>query len=216
MQAIQGCVSFLYHPNSLSNSTQYIGITHFSENVDFIDLFLRKDVSSLSRARAFLWLCYHYLEARSDSDEDYDEEGTANPFADHRRGNTPSFIFLSKAEVSHENVDPQEEKLLAEKLVAQRAEKLRIQGAKDKEKGPGKISVAGSVAGDEEDEIVEETQPKAKRSSRKTKASLIKEKKAAADKARRSKAKEPIQERVPSPIHVPQSDDEYDRHLSQS
>lgn len=181
-------------------------------------MFLRKDVSSLSRGRAFLWLCYHYLEARTDSDEDYDEEGPSNPFADHRRGNTPIFVFLSKAEVAQENVDPAEEKLLAEKLVAQRAEKLRIQGAKEsnKDKGPSKLSVAGSTAGDEEDEIVEEAQPKVKRSSRKSKASLIKEKKAAADKARRSKAKEPILELVSSPVPLPRSDDDYDRYISQS
>lgn len=219
--AVRVCASSF---NDVANITKPVGNAHFSENIDFIDLFLRKDVSSVSRGRAFLWLCYHYLEAPSaDSDEDYDDEGPANPFADHRRGNSPTFVFLSEAEVAQENVDPEEEKILAEKLVAQRADKLRIQGAKEsnKDKGPSKLSVAGSVAGDEEDEVVasiEETKPKGKRGSRKIKASLItKERKAAADKPRRSRLKDPIHEREPhSPVPAPQSDDEYDQYPSQS
>jgi Ino eighty subunit 1 len=211
-------------PSDVSNSIQSIGLAHFSENIDFIDLFIRKDVSSVSRGRAFLWLCYHYLEAPStDGDDDYDEEGPANPFADHRRGNIPTFVLLSESEIMQENVDPEEEKILAGKLVAQRAEKLRIQGAKEsnKDKGPGKISVAGSVVGDEEDEIApsaEEAKPKGKRGSGKIKASLAtKERKAVAEKLRQTRLKDQTRElEVHSPVPAPRSDDEYIQFPSQS
>ncbi|KAG6845960.1 hypothetical protein H0H87_011008 [Tephrocybe sp. NHM501043] len=109
-----------------------IGHAHFSDKLDFIDLFTRENVSSISRARAFLWLCFHYLEsAVEDSDDDYDDDGPTNPFADNRRGNFPTFSFLSDAEILQENLDPDEEKALAAKLVAQRVEILKTQGTKE-------------------------------------------------------------------------------------
>ncbi|KAG6861207.1 hypothetical protein C0995_002556 [Termitomyces sp. Mi166 len=112
-----------------------IGRTHFSEKLDFTDLFIRETLSSLSRARAFLWLCYHYLESSvENNDDDYDDDSPTNPFADSRRGNIPTIIHLSDAEIAQENVDSEEEKTLAEKLVMQRLEILKTQGAKESSK----------------------------------------------------------------------------------
>ncbi|KAF9457100.1 hypothetical protein BDZ94DRAFT_1326526 [Collybia nuda] len=203
----------------LANHSAPIGSAHFTENLDFIDLFLRKDVSSVSRGRAFLWLCYHYLEVPStNNDDDYDDEGLANPFADQRRGNTPTFIFLSETEVAQENVDPEDEKTLAEKLVAQRAEKLRIQGTKEsnKDKSLSKPLVVGSVVGDEEDRAIantEENKPKGKRGTAKAKASLVvKEKKATTEKPPRSRLIETLHE---TGFPLFRSDDEYDVYSSQ-
>lgn len=202
---------------------QPIGHLHFSENLDFIDLFLRDNVSSLSRAQAFLWLCYHYLEAPlADSDDDYDDDGPSNPFTENRRGNTPTFVFLSDAEVEQENVDPEEEKDLATKLVAQRAEILRTQGAKEATKASGKTSGAGSVMGDDDEEpvsIPEEAKPKAKRGAVNPRNSATaKEKKAAAAALRRLRLKEAKAKERQQLLAVPvvESDEEYDTPAPQS
>ena len=59
-------------------------------------------ISSQSRARAFLWLCYHYHEA-----------STPNPFAQDDSEGTPDrvppFVALTEAEVKAENIDTAEE-----------------------------------------------------------------------------------------------------------
>src|SRR4051812_3438617 len=48
---------------------------HFPPGTDFFDLVMRTDLSSESRARAFLWLMWFYLES------DFTEEGAEeNPF----------------------------------------------------------------------------------------------------------------------------------------
>ncbi|KAF5377568.1 hypothetical protein D9615_005225 [Tricholomella constricta] len=177
----------------LANHSAPIGHLHFSDNLDFVDLFLRENVSSLSRARAFLWLCYHYLESPvTGSDDDYDDDSPSNPFGDNRRGNTPTFMFISDAEIAQENVDPEDEKALAEKLVTQRAEILRTQGAKETVK-QSKASTTGSTIGDDEEESIhknEEAKPKGRRGAGKAKSTTAKEKKAASAAQRRLRLKE--------------------------
>jgi len=175
--------------------SQPIGHRHFSGNLDFIDLFSRENVSSLSRARAFLWLCYHYLESpSSDSDDDYDGEGLCNPFNDSRGRDAPTFIFLSESEVAQENVDPDDEKILGEKLVLQRTDILKAQGAKESHKIQERPSAAGSIIGDDDDEFIhdmDEANLKGKHPSGKSKSSAsAKEKKAAASALRRLRLKE--------------------------
>ncbi|KAF8078411.1 hypothetical protein FPV67DRAFT_1465168 [Lyophyllum atratum] len=201
----------------LANHSAPTGHLHFSDKLDFIDLFIRENVSSLSRAQAFLWLCYHYLESPvADNDDDYDDDGLCNPFADSRRGNTPTLVFLSDSEANKENVDPDEEKTLAEKLVAQRADILKSHGAKETVK-QSKTSAAGSVMGDEDDDSIqksEETKPKGKRGAAdKAKTSATaKQKKAASAALRRLRLKEAkAREReISTPPAAPESDDEYD------
>jgi Ino eighty subunit 1 len=192
-------------------SAQAISQAHFSHQLDFIDIFLRRDISSLSRAHAFLWLCYHYLEGPStDIDDNYDDDGPSNPFADHRRGNMPSLVFLSETETAQENNDPPEEIALAGKLVAQRAEILRSHEEKESNKALITAS-AMSLGGDEE--VVHdntETKMKGRRGSAKSKASTSKVKKAAG-KSRRSKLKEETgtaEGELCTP--APESDDGYD------
>ncbi|KAI0757166.1 hypothetical protein C8Q80DRAFT_1215869 [Daedaleopsis nitida] len=80
-----------------------IARTHFPPRapVEFLDLFTPVHVSSPSRARAFLWLCYHYHEAAS-----------PNPFSDAPDSNSdrvPPFVLLNKEEAEAENVDSAEE-----------------------------------------------------------------------------------------------------------
>ncbi|RDB28397.1 Ino eighty subunit 1 [Hypsizygus marmoreus] len=202
----------------LANHSASIGHSHFLDTIDFMDIFLRDKVSSASRARAFLWLCYHYLEAPAvDNDDDYDDEIPSNPFADSRRGNTPTFIFLSEAEVAQENVDPEGEKVLAEKLVAQRADILRSHGARNSSSKAAHGKPSDSIVGDDEEEPSPniEVKQKGKRSA-KPKALATpasgKGKKAVSAALRRLRLKEEKarerEETASAP--APESDDGYD------
>ena len=88
---------------------------HFGcQDIDFLDLFLPIKISSPSRARAFLWLAFHYHEAPS-----------VNPFDDqHARkhlGLIPELVPLSAEEFEKENVDQEDERNYAAKMT-----KLRI------------------------------------------------------------------------------------------
>ena len=84
---------------------------HFPLNHDFYDLIMRTNLSSASRATAFLWLMWFYLES------DFTEEGAdENPFGpgvdydlDVRNQGVPRFEVLSKEEEEAENFDSPEE-----------------------------------------------------------------------------------------------------------
>lgn len=71
--------------------------------MEFLDLFLPINLSSSSRAQAFLWLIFHYLsppDAMNPFDDDYSR---AHP------GKVPRMISLSREEQLRENQDPIEE-----------------------------------------------------------------------------------------------------------
>lgn len=84
---------------------------HFPPPRDFYDLIMRTSLSSASRARAFLWLMWFYLES------DFTEEGAEeNPFGagvdygvDVRNQGVPEFDYLSQEQQDAENIDSQEE-----------------------------------------------------------------------------------------------------------
>ena len=83
---------------------------HFGcQDIDFLDLFLPIKISSPSRARAFLWLAFHYYEAPS-----------VNPFDDQRSrkhvGLIPELVPLSEEEFEKENIDPEDETNYATKM----------------------------------------------------------------------------------------------------
>lgn len=108
---------------------------------------MRTDLSSASRAKAFLWLCFNYLESPvMDSEDDYDSDVIVNPFGDPRKDGKPSFVHLTAEEAASENVDPEDELRLAEKLIEHRSNLL--QGLQSKEKVS---STSGSVIGDIDD-----------------------------------------------------------------
>ncbi len=65
-------------------------------------MFTPVPISSESRARAFLWLCYHYHEAPSDNPYD-DGQASGN---DER---APRLVNLTPHAAERENVDTQEE-----------------------------------------------------------------------------------------------------------
>lgn len=85
---------------------------HFPPGRDFYDLIMGEDLSSASRARAFLWLMWFYLES------DFTEEGAdENPFGpgvdydtDVRNQGVPRFEVLDGGQLLLENVDTEEER----------------------------------------------------------------------------------------------------------
>ncbi|CAA7266623.1 unnamed protein product [Cyclocybe aegerita] len=88
----------------LANHAAPLASIHFDGSLNFLDLFLpNKYLASNDRARAFLWLLYHYLEANTGP----------NPFDDHYSrkypGKIPSLRRLSQSESRKENVDTPEE-----------------------------------------------------------------------------------------------------------
>ncbi len=72
-------------------------------NFDLSDFFSPINVSSESRARAFLWLCYHYHESPLPNPFD-DEYSRRHP------GQVPTLESLSPEEAKLENMDTPEEK----------------------------------------------------------------------------------------------------------
>ncbi|KAI0374335.1 hypothetical protein BV20DRAFT_961469 [Pilatotrama ljubarskyi] len=141
-----------------ANHAMAIARKHFEPgtSVDFLDLFTPVPISSESRARAFLWLCYHYHEAPSE-----------NPFSDeHADGNpdrAPRLIALTPQQAAAENVDTQEEnqrgvdmtdirrrfletKARGEDFATNEAEYSRYQssGSKGRSKGKGKAMAESS------------------------------------------------------------------------
>ncbi|KIJ68233.1 hypothetical protein HYDPIDRAFT_24531 [Hydnomerulius pinastri MD-312] len=98
----------------LSNHAAPLAATHFDPPLNFLDLFLPINISSADRARAFLWLIFHYLEGPDQPnpyDDDYSRE---NP------GKVPWLRRLTDAEMAEENVDTPEELEWGKTMSAQR------------------------------------------------------------------------------------------------
>ncbi|KAI5122351.1 hypothetical protein M0805_004109 [Coniferiporia weirii] len=109
----------------MSNQTTLLARTHFDPPLDFLDLFMPINIPSPQRARAFLWLVYHYLEDPSSSSSS-PTPSSANPFADSYSKSTPGKVpwlpRLSPDEMRRrgENVDPAEEIEWGSRMCAQR------------------------------------------------------------------------------------------------
>lgn len=89
-----------------------ISETHFYPPRDFFDLVMRSTLSSRSRARAFLWLVWWYLES------DFSEEAALqNPFGSGQIGEgtgglplkVPPFEHLTEEQANIENLDTEAE-----------------------------------------------------------------------------------------------------------
>lgn len=96
----------------LSQYAPKISETHFFAPRDFFDLVMRATLSSKSRARAFLWLMWWYLES------DFTREAALNnPFGPGLEGEgtgglpikVPAFESLTEEQADAENVDTPEE-----------------------------------------------------------------------------------------------------------
>jgi Ino eighty subunit 1 len=95
---------------------QPLATVHFDPPLNFLDLFLPGNLASYDRARAFLWLIFHYLEdadAENPFDDDYSRK--------HRHlTKIPWIRRLTEAEQKLENVDTPEEVEWGNKMSAQR------------------------------------------------------------------------------------------------
>ena len=100
-------------PGLKTTTLQYLAQIHFETPIDILDLFGPINVSSSSRAQAFLWLCFHYLDPSS-----------PNPFADEfaqrNPGKLPLLKVITQDEMDAENVDTENEKQLVDRMIAQR------------------------------------------------------------------------------------------------
>ncbi|KAJ7597238.1 hypothetical protein C8J56DRAFT_919572 [Mycena floridula] len=98
----------------LSNHAAPLAPVHFEGQINFLDLFLPKNLASPDRARAFLWHMYHYLE----------DLKTPNPFDDdysrRRHDKAPIVRQISSSQRARENVDTREEIEWGNRMSAER------------------------------------------------------------------------------------------------
>ena len=95
----------------LCQQASHVAELHFPAGLEFHDLVMKTQYTSLSRARAFLWLMWFYLES------DFTEEGCEeNPFGagvdydtDVANQGVPMLEEMTPDEEAAENIDPQEE-----------------------------------------------------------------------------------------------------------
>ena len=96
-------------------------------NLEWADLFTPVPYSSASRAQAFLWLCYHYLESGSGNPY-VDEFASANP------GLAPQLIPLTPEAMAAENIDSSEELAWGVQMAEKRLEFLaKVKAEKERE-----------------------------------------------------------------------------------
>lgn len=98
----------------LANHAAPLAATHFDPPLNFLDLFLPIKISSADRAKAFLWLMFHYLEGPDQPNPYDDDYSRQNP------GKVPRLRRLSDAEMAAENVDTVEEIEWGKTMSAQR------------------------------------------------------------------------------------------------
>ncbi|KAJ7786038.1 hypothetical protein B0H16DRAFT_1400996 [Mycena metata] len=162
-----------------ANHSVQIGRDHLVADMEFVDLFLPNPASSASRARLFLWLCYHYLEGPVvDPEDDYDGDVIGvNPFSDPSNpAKVPPLVMLTPDEIVVENLDPEEEKALANRLITQR--EAIVQDHLAKESAKESKAKAESAAG----ETPTPAKPKGKRANAKAGPSIPLKRKAQAIK----------------------------------
>lgn len=95
----------------MCNSAQKVAELHFPLNREFHDVIMKTHYTSKSRARAFLWLMWFYLES------DFTEEGCEeNPFGpgvdyglDVANQGVPELEDMTEEQEAAENVDPEVE-----------------------------------------------------------------------------------------------------------
>ncbi|KAF5377692.1 hypothetical protein D9615_005230 [Tricholomella constricta] len=99
----------------LANHAAPLAGVHFDGALNFLDLFLpNKRLVSADRARAFLWLAYHYLESPEGLNTFDDEYSRKSP------GKAPLLHKMTVHQAKTENVDTAEEIAWGKKMSNQR------------------------------------------------------------------------------------------------
>jgi Ino eighty subunit 1 len=97
---------------------QKITQSHFAPPREFYDLFNKTELSSVSRANAFLWLCWQYLETDGSL-----EAAEHNPFGIPGEPGTlqvPTLESISSEQEALENEDPPEEVAYGQRMEEER------------------------------------------------------------------------------------------------
>ncbi|KAF8477523.1 hypothetical protein BDZ91DRAFT_769582 [Kalaharituber pfeilii] len=95
---------------------------HFPPDIDFHDLVMRAQLSSRTRATAFLWLMWWYLESNFTAEDAVNNpygEGLPIKGTDIPRG-VPAFVHLTPEEADAENVDGEDEIEFGERMQQER------------------------------------------------------------------------------------------------
>ena len=124
----------------LSHFMPKISETHLPHPIDFFDLFVRSSVSSESRARAFLWLMWWYLESSFTKEDALNNpfgpgtypDGVSEQDADALPTKVPELTFLSDEDGDAENVDTEFEYDFADKMREERR-KILLEDVNDPE-----------------------------------------------------------------------------------
>ena len=112
----------------LSQFAPKISETHFTDKVDFFDLAMRHTISSASRARAFLWLMWWYLESNFTKEDALRNPYGPGSYKEDENPNdpetvpllVPQMITITEEDGDVENFDPPEEVAFAEKMTLER------------------------------------------------------------------------------------------------
>ncbi|KAG5363440.1 Ino eighty subunit 1 [Yarrowia sp. B02] len=99
----------------LSSNSAFVNARFFYDQFEFCDLIMDSNLSSASRAQAFLWLAWAFLETNLE-----EEELLQNPFGSSTT--IPELVELLPHEAELENVDTEEEKEFAQQMRAVREE----------------------------------------------------------------------------------------------
>ncbi|KAI0012823.1 hypothetical protein F4779DRAFT_567005 [Xylariaceae sp. FL0662B] len=95
----------------ICQQASHIAELHFPTGGEFHDLIMKTNYTSISRARAFLWLMWFYLE--SDFTEEGCEENPFGPGVDYgtevANQGVPKMEEMTAEDEARENIDPQEE-----------------------------------------------------------------------------------------------------------
>ncbi|KAG5926018.1 hypothetical protein E4U42_003729 [Claviceps africana] len=116
---------------SMCHSAQKVAELHFPTHQEFHDLIMKTQYSSKSRAMAFLWLMWFYLE--SDFTEEGCEENPFGPGVDYglnvANQGVPELIEMTDEERARENVDSLEEVEFGQEKQKTRAKILEMDQA---------------------------------------------------------------------------------------
>lgn len=140
----------------ICNNAPKVAELHFPPGQEFHDLIMRTDLSSQSRATAFLWIVWFYLES------DFTEEGCEeNPFGsgvdygvDVANQGVPRMTELSPKEEAEENIDSPTERAFGLSRKAFRAKLLQDEQFADipphkRNSRPSRPSVGATAAAKE-------------------------------------------------------------------
>ena len=112
----------------LSQFAPKVSETHFTDKVDFFDLAMRSTISSASRAQAFLWIMWWYLESNFTKEDALNNPYGPGEYKEDEDPNDPDtlpllvprLVNITPEEGDQENEDPPEEVAFAEKMTAER------------------------------------------------------------------------------------------------